>query len=92
MTWRCITTLKSNTMKHGTQCLFLCRRSKYVKLLDVFRWGKDMLHEHDLWAIKEGKKKLSDFLPRVEWEDINGDTDDLRDFSHWMPVPKPKKK
>ena len=51
-----------------------------------------MLHEHDLWAIKEGKKKLSDFLPRVEWEDINGDTDDLRDFSHWMPVPKPKKK
>jgi hypothetical protein len=92
MIWKPISTLDASKMKHHTQCLFLCKGGKYVELLYLYKWDKSTLQEHDLWAIKEGKRQLSDFLPRYDWDDINGDSGDLKDFTHWMPVSNFKKK
>jgi len=92
MIWKPISTLDISKMKHNTQCLFLRKGGKWVELLDLYKWHKSMLDEYDLCAIKEGKLKLSEFLSRYEWEDINGDNADLKDFTHWMPVSNFKKK
>jgi len=92
MIWKPISTLDASKMKHNTQCLFLCKGSKWVELLSLFKWDKSCLGEFELWAIREGKRKLSDFLPRHDWEDINGDNSNLSEFTHWMPVSDFKKK
>jgi len=86
MTWRCIKTFNPSKFKHEDACLFFHKKYKYPMLLSLFRFDEEYI------KACEKRDGYSYGEPRDDWDDINGDTESLDQFSHWMPINKPKKK
>ena len=86
MTWRCIKTFDSSKFKHNESCLFFHKEYKSPMLLSLFRFDEEYI------KACEKEDGYSYGKPRDEWDDMNGDTENLNQFSHWMPINKPKKK